>query len=214
MLFRNYKARHIWAEERLYSRAASLRHYALGVLESNFDVAEFIESALPRFFGGRKTHVVAMIEECGAPAYADLVNLSVHVDSDILRDARLGDAESRFALAHECAHLVLHEGDAHFFSQQGEFAVKGAEPWQTTEWQADRYAVGLLVTEDEVKSLREIERIVEVCQVPEWVAVERHEAVFSSRCLPPGALCRKCGDFLSSMSSTSGACSSCERQSR
>lgn len=110
-----------------------------------FNIVELIKKHLTRLPGGLKIEFYDQGE--GQPeAFVSYRPLTLHVDREIWKDANLGVPRSRYILAHEVGHIVLHRVDADLGFSEGPDAQLRAPPEErSAEWQANVFAHFLLV---------------------------------------------------------------------
>lgn len=121
---------------------------------------------------------------------------TLHVDRQVWKDASLGDPESRFIVAHELGHLVLHDHHAKAFSNDPAQRIKFAEREYSAEWQANTFAYYFLIPDHLVIALWDEDDLMASCGVPRSVVRDRREAVEDSlRRKRAAGICIHCGDF-------------------
>lgn len=124
--------------------------------------------------------------------------ISLHVSNVTWTRSEEGDPRSRFVIAHELGHIILHRNDISYFSDQTLPELQYLPSERRAEWQANTFAKHLLLPADIARELREKDAILELCQVEEWLA---DEVLADVRDLDrrtrrqEGDLCTSCGNF-------------------
>lgn len=79
-----------------------------------------------------------------------LIKVKLSVWSGAVR----GDRMSRFTLAHELGHLMLHNSDRLGFARHHPSSLQSHKFYEDSEWQADRFAAELLIPASELFEAR------------------------------------------------------------
>lgn len=111
------------------------------------DIIEILEFRLPEAFPGFRL-VIRSPEMLSDPAATDFANNCIVVREDIYEAAHNGDALSRFILAHELGHYLLHKGKSdvlHKTFTAYNQPIKNMNASESAESQADIFAMHLLI---------------------------------------------------------------------
>jgi hypothetical protein len=204
----DYKAPRFWTEQQLARLAEKHRSGSPSTLQSNFNVPDFIKITLTGIL--KKQTRVDLGDLAGTmdyPAYVPAGSVRLVCDDEVWGHANLGDSESRYILAHECGHLVLHSGyELHFSDPNNRFKSWYMEE-ESTEWQAHTYARRLLLPDFLVTQYRSASEIVEFCDVPRWLAERRYREV--NRPKYSGDSCPECANFTLVRNGTCSKCDMC-----
>jgi len=110
-----------------------------------FNIVEFAEKTLLHHLRkGPFTIVFLPAGSAEGPAYVTFASPTLHIDRGIWEAARQGDTESEFIVAHEVAHLVLHDHSAQAFSDGAVENIFSFPKERSAEWQANTLAGFLL----------------------------------------------------------------------
>jgi hypothetical protein len=213
---RDYKVRSLGRED---IAASGLNARRLAELRGRwtFNVVDFIERTLAKELkGGLEIVIFDRISQTESPAFVTFGPTKLHVDRLVWNLAKFDNHDhSRFVLAHEIGHLVLHRNQAMAFSAQLTLEPTYYQEHESSEWQANIFAICFLIPPDLVDQLDNVDAIVELCRVPEQLA---QEALAESRdikrrkaqayVIDDGKVCPTCGDFTLT---SNGKCPSCEK---
>lgn len=150
------------------------------------------------------------------PAFVTFLPSKMHVHRPIWRLAELdGHDYSRFIIAHEIGHLVLHKDQAMAFSGQLAASPTYYPEHECSEWQANMFALHFLIPPEVTQQLNNIDAIVELCRVPELLACEavakyrdqQRRAKYTAK--HDGSICSECGNFTLVHNSTFLKCDTC-----
>lgn len=110
-------------------------------------MVQFIRQVLqPEVSNTKKLIINVAKQGDGPPAKVTFSPLTLHVSPVVWRHAELYNSPlERYILAHECGHVILHDGNAKGFSSDKETRVSSVEKFRSAEWQADRFADFLLM---------------------------------------------------------------------
>ncbi|WP_431146537.1 ImmA/IrrE family metallo-endopeptidase [Pseudomonas alvandae] len=78
----------------------------------------------------------------------------IRVKQSVWSGAVRGDRMSRFTLAHELGHLILHNSDRLGFARHHPSSPRSHNFYEDSEWQADRFAAELLIPAGELSGMR------------------------------------------------------------
>lgn len=184
-------------EETIAEIALAWRRAARNENSATFNVVDFALKVL-RKRHKKGTLLIEFYEgQPGAkPAYVTFDPLTLHVDSEVWELAGLGDPESRFVVAHEIGHIVLHDHNAQGFSEDPNGRIKFATEEESAEWQADVFAHYFLVPNVLAISIYDRKHLAEACSVTRRVAENRMRRVKRLGLLQyEGDACGDCGNF-------------------
>jgi hypothetical protein len=141
--------------------------HALGVPDQWApNIVDLLESVLPKFIPDFALVVLSNHEMGDAEAYTEFDPPQIAVRASVYSGAREGDGRSRWTLAHELGHLVMHAGFA-----KNRLAVSNTiiasqprlKAFQSAEWQADKFAAYFLAPEHVVRQFSTPEELRESC---------------------------------------------------
>jgi hypothetical protein len=95
------------------------------------------------------------------------------IDEERLELLQLGCPETRWIVAHELGHIVMHDSHAKAFSSDPTLRIKFAQPENSAEEQADLFAYYLLMPDPVVKNFRTPDLITQYCNVETEIALRR-----------------------------------------
>jgi hypothetical protein len=222
-------------EESLADSALACRKFAGNENFARFNVVEFVERVLPRILEKKKKgHLTIKFFDAiegAAPAYVEFNpsmtlhvdrSMTLHVDRETWELANLGDPYSKFVIAHEVGHIILHDHYAQAFSDDPNAQITFAQDEESAEWQANTFASYFLVTPQVLGAFRDPQELSRSCEVLQALANERFEAAEearrrSERCARArgytGDACRNCGNFTLIVSCLSTKCDTCGEES-
>jgi hypothetical protein len=111
---------------------------------------------------------------------------TLHVDEELWEDARIGEPNARFMLAHELGHLVLHDCYVQPYSDEKR-SIYGEG--SSTEWQAHTFARYFLLHDSHLELEVTPLKIAMTCSV----AVSLVRKRLGRRVSSVDGLCRSCG---------------------
>jgi IrrE N-terminal-like domain len=115
-----------------------------------------------------------------AEAYTEFNPPNIVVRNSVYQLARKWDGRSRMTLAHELGHLVMHPGAAKLRSDFGRLNSTKLRPFESAEWQANKFASLFLMPLHIVRDFASASQISENCQV----SLRAAEIRFSELSLP------------------------------
>jgi hypothetical protein len=193
------------AEETIKASSLALRQ-RLGVSHlPDFSLRQCLERmACEDILLTGRIEIVLYTWSSGAPpAYVTFLPArTLHVDREVWEDASFNIPWARYILAHETGHLVLHN---HYV--QG-FSGAQSKAWidqESSEWQADRFADHLLVTDADVRSFCAPNAIVNHCAVTLELALRR----LSPRFRYLDEYCPRCGHLKLYANDRCTSCDNC-----
>lgn len=122
---------------------------------SCFPIAHFLEYLFPDHY--------QVVSKLNMGHYEGLMVTGqdiIAIREDVYDGAVAGDGRSRFTLAHEIGHFLMHRTDSH----PRMVNPKNLKPYENPEWQADNFASELLMPVNLVKGLL-MDEIVKQCMV-------------------------------------------------
>jgi len=108
-----------------------------------------MEHRLPIAVEGFSVRVVEGALEGGEPAKASFYPPEIWMPERTYRDAMNNNRRTRFTLAHELGHIVMHSGPAVGRASAGFRSV--IPRIQSSEWQANQFAASFLMPEEIVR---------------------------------------------------------------
>jgi hypothetical protein len=153
----------------------------------------------------------------GKFAYVTFNPLTLHVDQEIWDLAEKGDPLSRFVIAHEIGHIVLHNHFAKAFSIESNVRIKFLPKEYSAEWQANTFAGYFLLPTNIVAAFADSPSLAKSAGVPLRLAEDRTKAVFANRLRSfsfDGEPCTECGNFTLVRNGTWLKCNTCGRTTR
>ena len=130
---------------------------------------------------------ISSLSKLGAPAVVSYNPLKIEFDRKLWTKALLSDdPEANFVAAHELGHIALHNNDAQPYSGVKKKWIDFDE--ESAEWQANKFADYLLVTDDQIQHTITPELIAAICNVTEEVASRRYFEIAK----PAQCCCERC----------------------
>lgn len=186
-------------EETIAEIALDLRKAAGEVNSPDFNIVKFVENALVKMLQKKDPlHFDFFdVEAGGKPACVSYRPLTLHVDREVWELAGLGDPESRFIVAHEVGHIILHDHHAKAFS--GDVNARRHRANEVSaEWQANIFATYFLLPDHIVLAHNDPDDLARSCSVLGSLAQERVDALnkaTKTREIFDGNFCITCGNF-------------------
>jgi len=132
------------------------------------DILRIVENVLPQIFGDEYQFLVLPESEMGTNhGLTTPETLTIRIREDVYKRARAGQGRDRFTIAHELAHLWLHDGIVLGLARAGrnEVICRQEDP----EWQANAFAGELLMDAYIIRPLT-IEEVARYCKVSQDAA--------------------------------------------
>ncbi len=131
------------------TQAEKLRH-ATGLSAENYiDIVKLLEFDIGKIIQGFDLIVVPDIELNGDRALTSIDPPRIFVSEFTYDSACSGDFHSRFVLAHELGHLILHKRynniSHHSSKKTYQYNIRNAPIYHQSEWQADCFAASFLI---------------------------------------------------------------------
>lgn len=200
-------------EQSIAAAAEELRRSFGIVSAARFDITDILQRLTKHDILGKGRLEIVEFDMAAddKPALVTYNPLKVHIDREISFFAKLGDPYSRYILAHELGHIILHDHNAKAFSDNPDLQIKFGEPEHSAEWQATMFAAYFLLPNHIVRSLGDVQQLVAHCDVPEKLAIERLGTVKRRHRVSrqTGELCPTCGRFTLRLNGLSLRCDTC-----
>jgi hypothetical protein len=191
-----------------YKREETIQRIAAACLAAdgitrgyNFDITEFVETPLADYCKRRGRGELRVVPFDRIYKYDEPANvtfrprIALHIDKVVWADAKAGGEHSRYIVAHEIGHIVLHDHNAKAFSSDPSLRIRFAEREYSAEWQADTFAEYFLVPDEAAKRFSDEGLLGAMCNVAAKLARKRLISYFGSRGLLVDAPCDNCGNF-------------------
>jgi IrrE N-terminal-like domain len=197
--FRDYKVP-FKSEESIAKIALEWRRAAGSINSAYFNIVDFIETVLVKHLRRRDGLKIRFFEAGPEddPAFVTYKSLTLHIDSELWKLAKLGEPGARYIVAHEIGHVILHDYHAKAFSTDASQNLKFVQNENSAEWQAHRFADHLLLPNELVKAFTEVTSMAQSCSVPQELASERFSKVHAVKRMLrgySGEACPTCNNF-------------------
>lgn len=120
----------------------------------NFDIIRFLECEIYRIIPDFYLFIERDCEMNGSKAFTTEDSLGIVVAESVYNDACNGLFYAKKILAHEFGHILLHHNKGfetkHFTLNGYKKQIKGTETYHSAEWQADTFAIVLLIHPSQV----------------------------------------------------------------
>jgi Zn-dependent peptidase ImmA (M78 family) len=147
------------------STAQHLRE-SLGLSDQSvFNIVELLENDMPKAIKGFRLQVVATCE--AQEIYSTKVPPRIFATEHVYDLARRGDARSRVMIAHELAHLLLHEQSFNFRTLSQSSAAN------STESEALKFALAFLIPSSVARGFNDPNLLSLYCKVDRKAAETR-----------------------------------------
>jgi len=199
---------------RSYRAVADLAHEArirLGIDHYfTFNIVNAIRRLIGKEFDKLGVLHLDVFEHDNDPvSYVTFDPLTLHVHREIWNDAELGEPKSRFILAHELGHMLMHGNYRQAFSEDEQSRLKFVQPEESAEAQAHWFAACFIAPD---YLARKCESESELClqfDFPSDFAsvklddIKRHAPSYM------GEACSTCGNFTLVRNGTCLNCETC-----
>ena len=202
----DYKVRRLRIDY-IAQTALAWRKGVADLLAPSFNIVDFLELTLKprlqnidleiRFFdaapGSRPAYVLFK-----RPDDTSRRIVILHMDNEVWELAKLGEPKARFIVAHEIAHIILHDHEAKAFSEDDGSRSTQFEKEEMAEWQADAFALCFLMPARFVLAFDDAQQLSRAASVEYKHALQRFNDVkaeslrFASSY---GYACDRCGEF-------------------
>lgn len=143
-------------------------------------------------------------------AYVTFGPLTLHVDREIWELADLGDPKSRFILAHELGHLLMHEYHEQAYSEDGSGRLTFIQPEESAETQANWFAACFLAPDHLARGCKDETELCLQFDFPADYASIRLDDMSRNAPKSSGATCASCGNLMIVRSDGRTTCETCE----
>jgi hypothetical protein len=128
-------------------------------------------------------------------AYVTFNPLTLHVHREVWDDAELGEPKSRFILAHELGHILMHGYYRQAYSEDKKSRLRFVPPEESAEAQANWFAACFLAPDHLARHCRDEGELCLQFDFPSDFASVKFDDL--KRKAPPysGDSCSKCGNF-------------------
>lgn len=131
---------------------------ALGRIRSEqktFDIVDLLHNAvIPALENMQKRFTIEVDNFMENAAEVDLERQVLYLPDGLLLSARSGNFRARLILAHEIAHMILHQDQVMAFSADKAVQLNYLEPEDSAERQAQDFALLLLLPDDVIIATR------------------------------------------------------------
>jgi IrrE N-terminal-like domain len=145
------------SREKVFIRAFKTRSYFKIDDVLNFNIVNLLDGLKGiKFKDDYILSIVLFTEERVAPAYVDFLKpcesksgkVILYVHEEVWKLANMGDPKSRYILAHELGHIILHRGERQEYSDTGASRYKAFPPERQAENQANWFADAFLAPDN------------------------------------------------------------------
>jgi hypothetical protein len=186
-------------------RRLSVAHYY------SFNIARLITTLAGETFGKLGKLKLDIFDEPSEHlAYVTFSPLTLHVDREIWDLADLGDPKSRFILAHELGHLLMHEHHEQAYSEDGSGRLTFIQPEESAEVQANWFAACFLAPDHLAWECRDETELCLQFDFPKEYASLRLDEMSRNAPKRSGATCACCGNIMIVRSDGRLTCETCD----
>jgi len=213
-------------EEKIRESALATRQFCRVAEKQYFDICKIIaEELIPNYKKKGQIKLKFFDRSSPSDSFARVVfgdpkdgpqrTTTLHVDRLTWHQAAEGDGFSRFVMAHEIGHLILHDFDAKAFSRTDQRVIKEFVKEMGAEWQANIFAGYFLLPDDEIEKILyttpndAMDIILEIYKVDERLAKERLAEFRKLNRIYEGEICPGCANFTLKRNGTLLKCSIC-----
>lgn len=177
----------------------------------SFNIVRLINDLVGKAFGRLgKLHLDIFDEHPNHLAYVTFGPLTLHVDKEIWTLADLGEPKSRFILAHELGHLLMHEHHEQAYSEDGSGRLTFIQPEESAETQANWFAACFLAPDHLARDCKSESELCLQFDFPEDYASIRVDDMGRNAPKRSGAACSMCGNLMMVRSDGRQNCESCD----
>lgn len=127
-------------------------------------------------------------------AYVTFNPLTLHVHREIWEDAELGEPKSRFILAHELGHIVMHRHYCQAYSEGENSRLSFVPPEESAEAQANWFAACFLAPDHLARHCRDERELCQQFAFPSDFASIKFDDLKRKPAYSGGS-CSECGNF-------------------
>jgi Zn-dependent peptidase ImmA (M78 family) len=155
-------------------------------------------------------HLEIFEEERSSIAYVSFNPLTLHVHREIWEDAEIGEPKSRFILAHELGHIVMHGYYQQAYSEDEKARLTFVPPEESAEAQANWFAALFLAPDHMTMHCKNVTELCLQFNFPSDYASAKFND--SARYVPKysGESCPKCNNFTLIRNGTCLTCDTCQ----
>ncbi|MGX5666187.1 ImmA/IrrE family metallo-endopeptidase [Rhizobium daejeonense] len=128
----------------------------------DFDIVRFLESGIYKIVPDFYLFIESDEKMNGSKAFVTSDSLGIVVAESVYNDACSGLFYAKKILAHEFGHVLLHHNrnfeTKHFTHNGYTKQISNTEEFHSAEWQADTFAITLIIQPNQVKSDTTIEK--------------------------------------------------------
>jgi Zn-dependent peptidase ImmA (M78 family) len=183
--------------EQVGEKARKLRQW-LGIdMRYTFDITKQIERLVGQTFGTLGVLYLDLFEQDNEDLAFVTFNpkLALHAHREIWDLARLGEPKSRFILAHELGHVLLHGFHRLAFSDDEARHMKSFPAEERAEPQADWFAEQFLAPDHLARNCKVDTDLCQQFDFPKAYAEHRLIRIASRRVSFAGQACPSCGNY-------------------
>lgn len=161
-----------------------------------FNIVKAIRRLVGKEFGKLGVLHLDVFERDNDPvAFVTFNPLTLHVHREIWEDAELGEPKSRFILAHELGHMLMHGHYRQAFSEDEKSRLKFVQPEESAEAQANWFAACFLAPDYLARQCKNESELCLQFDFPSDFASVKLDDI--KRHLPSytGEACSTCGNF-------------------
>ncbi len=175
-----------------------------------FDIVEAISSLEGKKFKGSGTLKIRLFDDDEEDlAYVTFNPLTLNVHREIWRDAKLGESKSRFILAHELGHIVMHRDNRQAYSEDPAARLKFPLPQESAEEQANLFAAHFLAPDHLAARCTTSTELTLMFDYPGDFANGRLAILEKRRRFYTGEPCSDCGNFTMKRGQFGITCDTC-----
>ena len=177
----------------------------------SFNIIRLIDGLVGKTFGRLgELHLDIFDDHPEHLAYVSFNPLTLHVDKEIWKLAGLGEPKSRFVLAHELVHLLMHEHHEQAYSEDGSGRLTFIQPEESAETQANWFAACLLAPDHLARECGDETELCLQFDFPEDYASIRLDDMSRNAPKRSGATCSTCGNLMITRTDSRTTCETCE----
>lgn len=176
-----------------------------------FNIVKLLRSLIGKEFEGLGLLHLDLFEHDHDPvAYVTFGPLTLHVHREIWEDADIGEPKSRFILAHELGHILMHGHHRQAYSEDEKARLSFPQQEESAEVQANWFAACFLAPDHLVRRYKdETELCLQLDFPPDFASI-RFDDVKRNSPKYSGEACLRCGNFTVIRSTGTVRCDTCE----
>ncbi len=175
-----------------------------------FDIVKAIRRLVGKEFGkSGRLNLDVFGHDDDSIAFVTFKPLTLHVHREVWDDAELGEPKSRFILAHELGHIIMHRHYRQAYSENERSRLTFVRSEESAEAQANWFAACFLAPDHFVRLCKDESELCLQFDFPSDFASIKFDDLKRNAPRFSGESCSKCGNFTLVANGTFLKCDTC-----